>query len=70
MNKIKLNVFGMVCEGCENRIKKALKLIDGVKEVYTSHKENTVKVELSKELNVKEIIDKIEDLGFEVIKEE
>ncbi len=70
MNKIKLNVSGMVCEGCENRIKNALKLIDGVEEVYASHKENTVKVELSKELNVKEIIDKIEDLGFEVIKEE
>ena len=33
MEEINLKVQGIMCGGCENRIKNALKAIEGVKEV-------------------------------------
>ena len=30
MKELKLKVEGMVCEGCENRVKSAISLMDGV----------------------------------------
>lgn len=66
MEKLQLKVVGMSCEGCENRISNALKLIDGVANVFAYHKEEKVIVELEKDVDKKIIIQKIEDLGFEV----
>ena len=33
MKELKLKVEGMVCEGCENRVKSAISLMDGVENV-------------------------------------
>lgn len=63
--KIELKVKGMKCEGCEKRICNALKLVEGVKSVQASHTDSAVTVDANE--NVKEtLIQKIEDLGFEV----
>lgn len=66
MEKITIKVEGMVCEGCENRVKNALKLVEGVKEVEANHVEGIVKVSAAEEVKEKELKEKIEDLGFEV----
>ena len=66
MKELEFNVYGMMCAGCENRVKNALKTVDGVKEVYASHEENKVKVVLDKEVEETVIKEKIEDIGYEV----
>ena len=37
MKETELNVKGMACEGCENRIKNALKNVEGVESVTADH---------------------------------
>ncbi len=66
MKEIKLNVSGMVCGGCENRVKNALKTIKGVESVIADHTTGIVKVTLNKELEERTLIEKINDLGFTV----
>lgn len=65
-----INVKGMACSGCEKRIINALKTIDGVENVTADH--NTGKVTITSYEDVLEnvIEEKIEDLGFEVVKED
>ena len=38
MEKIIIKVKGMVCNGCENRIKNAIEQIEGVKQVIADYK--------------------------------
>lgn len=66
--KIKLN--GMVCNGCENRVQNALKTIDGVLEVTADYKNNLVTVKKNSNLDKNIIYERIEDLDFEVVKED
>ncbi len=65
MNKIIIKVEGMHCEGCENRIKNSLKELEGVKEVQANHKTGEVTLE-EENVNLDEVKEQIEDLGFEV----
>lgn len=67
MKELTLKVEGMVCGGCENRIKNALKLIDGVEEVIASHEDGTVIVKSHTEIDLSVVKEKIEDLDFKVI---
>ena len=65
--EIIINVKGMMCSGCENRIKNALNMVDGVERVEANHEDGTVKV-VTKEIVEKELLEeKIEDLGFEIL---
>ena len=68
MNEIELNVVGMACTGCENRIKNAIKLIENIVDVEASYKTGKVKVIYNneKEIDIEFIKRKIEDLGFEM----
>ncbi len=68
MKELELKVNGMVCNGCENRVKNALETIEGVKEVIANHNDGTVKVTLKEDIDVKVIEQKIEDIGFEVVR--
>ena len=70
MKEIKLNVNGMVCGGCENRVKNALENIDGVESVSASYESCTVVVTASEEVEKSLLEEKITDLGFEVVKED
>lgn len=67
MKEIKIKVEGMHCEGCENRIKKVLELLDEVENVSASSSKGEVIVTLNKEIDFETIKERIEDLGFEVI---
>lgn len=66
--KIELKVEGMVCSGCQNRVKNALSKIEGINYVEANYETGIVLVD-SKEDVKKEIINKIDDLGFEVVDE-
>lgn len=71
MKKIELNVKGMVCGGCENRVKNSILEMKEVKEVFANHETGKVMVVLKKDLtnDIKNtIITKIENLDFEVKK--
>lgn len=70
MKETIINVKGMVCGGCENRVKNVIKNIEGVKNVKADH--NTGKVTVTSNDEVLESImrEKIEDIGFEVVKED
>ena len=67
MKEIVLNVKGMMCGGCENRVKKSLEDIEGIESVKADHKTGKVVIMLNKfvlEETIKEIL---EDIGYEVI---
>ena len=66
MKEVVIKVEGMVCGGCENRVKNALQTLDGVNSVEASHKNGIVKVNLGDSVDVNKIKEKIDDIGFEV----
>ena len=70
MKDIELKVEGMVCNGCENRVKNALKNINGVEGVDANYTTGIVKVTTSDDVLENTIKEKIEDIGFEVVKED
>lgn len=70
MKKIILKVNGMVCNGCENRVINTLKDIDGIESVSANHNSGTVIVTLKEETEDRIIEETIENLGFEIIKED
>ena len=67
MKETIIKVQGMVCGGCENRVKNALKNIVGVDEVIADHNKNIVKVITSGSVSEDKMKDIIENLDFEVI---
>lgn len=69
MKEIILKVEGMACSGCENRIQNSLKTIDGVENVAANHIDGTVVVNLNNEIDVSILENRIEDLGFTIVKE-
>lgn len=68
MKEYEINVKGMMCEGCENRIKNGLKLIEGIKEVEADHTTGKVNIKAEDNIEIEEIEEKIDDIGYEVIK--
>lgn len=70
MKETKIKVNGMVCEGCENRVKNALSAIDGVEKVEASYQKGEVTILAKEEISKSIMEEKIEDIGFEVVKED
>lgn len=70
MKEFVIKVNGMVCTGCENRVKNALLDVDGVESVNADHVKGEVSVKLNDNVDKLAIEEKIEDLGFDVIKED
>ena len=70
MKEMKIRVNGMVCEGCQTRVQNALSTIDGVISVDASYKTGIVIVKTNKDTLENTIKEKINDRGFEVIKED
>ena len=69
MKELKLKVSGMVCGGCENRVKTALALIDGVESVDANHNTGIVTITSKEDIDVSKIKEKIIDIGFEIVEE-
>ncbi len=60
-----LNIKGMTCGGCENRVKGALAACEGVKEVHVSHKDGRAVVHAEEgKVNRKKLIEAVEKAGF------
>ena len=70
MNTLIIKVKGMVCHGCENRIQNVLKELDSVTDVVADYTQEQVTIKTNSEIDKNLINEKIEDLGFEVIKED
>lgn len=68
-NTFKINIVGMVCDGCSKRIEKALQEISGVLSVQANHENGTVLVTANEKIQKELIEQKILELGFE-LKEE
>ena len=68
MKEIIINVKGMVCGGCENRVKNALGEIEGVEKVEADYKTGIVKILANENIEKKVMEDVIEDIGFEIKK--
>jgi len=66
MKELEFNVKGMMCEGCENRVKNSVGKLDGVEIVEANHRDGKVKVVLNKEVESSVIKERIEDIGYEV----
>ena len=66
MKEIILNVEGMMCEGCENRIKNAVGTIEGVVDVSAKHDTGIVKLIARDNVTENIVREKIEDIGFTV----
>ena len=66
MKNITLNVNGMMCQGCANRIKNALMTLQGVQKTEVFLDQKQVVVEVDDVLSPAEIKERIETLGFEV----
>ena len=70
MKETVIKVKGMVCGGCENRVQNALKTIDGIEKVVANHDTGVVTVTASESVTRNAMEEKIEDIGFEVVKED
>ena len=69
MSEVILNVKGMACGGCENRIQNVLKNIEGVENVIADHNTGKVTISLNKNVTRETLKEIIEDIGYEVLKE-
>ncbi len=69
MKELKIKIEGMVCGGCENRVKTALSEITGVESVDANHNTGMVIIKSEEELDVKQIKERILDLGYEIVEE-
>ena len=66
MNKI-INVNGITCEHCVDSIKEAVGILVGVLRVDVDIEQKQVVVEFDEKLaKPEDLIDKIEEIGFEV----
>lgn len=66
-----LNVSGMVCGVCEDKVKTELMKVEGVKEVKASHTDNKVRLVLATDFETDEVFVKaVKEAGFTVVKDE
>lgn len=64
-----ISINGMMCEHCENHVKKALESLDGVESAKASHEEKTAVVTLKDGATLDEAKVKaaIEEAGYEFV---
>ena len=70
MKETNLMVNGMMCGGCENRVKNAIKNIEGVENVAADHNTGKVIVISDNEVSEEIIKETLEDIGYEVVRED
>lgn len=60
-----INVSGMTCGGCENRVKKALSACKGVTDVHVSHKDGKAIVQIEEgKASPEELVEAVKKLGY------
>lgn len=70
MKELRIKINGMVCGGCENRVKTALSEINGIESIDADHNTGMVTIKSKNDLDVDQIKERITDLGFEIIEEQ
>ena len=65
--KTEIMTTGMHCDGCENRMVKALKGIKDIKDVKADAKSGKVVIKHSQESTIAEAKSLIGEIGFEVL---
>ena len=60
-----LNITGMTCSGCSDRIIRVLEAIPGVLKADISHETDSGVVTTSKELSTRQVLEIIQSTGFE-----
>ena len=67
MENIKLKINGMKCTGCSQRVERALKNTDGIKDASVNLETREAKITYNKdEITYNQICETITDTGFEV----
>ncbi len=67
---IVLNIKGMTCGGCANRVKDALIECTGVKDAQVDHKDGKAVVQVEKgKVNTQNLIEAVEKVGFSASKD-
>lgn len=69
MKETIIKVSGMECSGCENRIKNALSAIEGIETVDANHETGIVTIKTNDEISQETLEETIDNLGFDIIKE-
>ena len=69
MKEIILKINGMMCGGCENRVKNSVGNIEGVERVTADHTTGKVVVTANEDVSKEVIKETLEDVGYEVIGE-
>ncbi len=68
METVVLQVQGMSCSGCEQRIGKVLGRVDGVRGVVADHECGRVEIRIGPELADRSVLaERIEAAGYEVV---
>jgi len=67
MNKIELNVKGMGCPMCEKKIENKLSENENIKACKANHKKGLVSIKYENELDLNNIKNIINELGYNVI---
>jgi copper chaperone len=62
-----LEVRGMHCNGCEDRIQKVLSKVRGVTKVEADHTNGQVRISVTPTASEDEIKEKVSFLGYEVL---
>lgn len=62
-----LNVTGMHCTGCEQRMTRSLEQLPGVKVLTADHRQGEVEVRLNPaQASLEQVRERIEQMGYEV----
>ena len=69
MKEFNFKLSGMVCDGCEKRVKNALKNIENGVEVEADHNTGSVTLKYNDKIDVELVKETIEDIGFEYLGE-
>lgn len=65
MKKVKFDVFGMTCSSCQSHVEKAIKKLDGIKNINVNLISNNMVVEFDdKKINEDAIIKAVVDAGY------
>lgn len=68
MQTVQLQVSGMSCGGCEQRIRNVLGRVEGVRAVTADHRTGRVQVRVGPELADRSVLDqRVHSAGFEVV---
>jgi len=66
MERRTLSVIGMSCDGCEQKVKNALRSLDGVSRIEADHEADTVDVVMDDDVSDTDLTAAIEGAGYDV----